>query len=99
LSELRVIPFYESSNEWTSWSEKFLVNAKITDFKDILLEISIIRKKKFVVVDLNDLAFTELILLIDDSFSSVNVTFDLVKGYKSKNYADGNAYMAWERLK
>jgi hypothetical protein len=45
------------------------------------------------------LAFTELILSIDNKTSSGKVAFSLVKGCKNKDYADGNASMARERLK
>jgi gag-polypeptide of LTR copia-type len=54
--------------------------------------------KKFIIsADMNELAYTELILSIDDKTSSV--AFNLVKGGKSKEYVDGNAFMAWEQLK
>jgi hypothetical protein len=48
---------------------------------------------------MNELAYTELILSIDDTTSNGKVAFNLVKGCKNKDYADGNASMAWERLK
>jgi hypothetical protein len=38
-------------------------------------------------------------LLIDDKTSSGKVAFNLVKGFKNKDYADGNASMAWKRFK
>jgi hypothetical protein len=44
---------------------------------------------------MNELAYTELILSIDDKTSSGKVKFNLVKGFKNKDYADGNASMAW----
>jgi hypothetical protein len=37
-------------------------------------------------------------LSIDDKTSSGKVAFNLFKGCKNKDYADGNASMAWERL-
>jgi hypothetical protein len=43
---------------------------------------------------MNELAYTELILLIDDKSSSGKVTFKLGKGCKNKDYADGNTSMA-----
>jgi gag-polypeptide of LTR copia-type len=48
---------------------------------------------------MNELPFTELILSIDDKTSNGKVAFHLVKGCKNKDYANGNASMAWERLK
>jgi hypothetical protein len=56
-------------------------------------------KKLTIAADMNELAYTELILSIDDKTSSGKVSFNLVKGCKNKDYADGNASMAWERLK
>jgi hypothetical protein len=48
---------------------------------------------------MNDLAYTELILSIDNKTSSGKMAFNLVKGCKNKDYADGNTSMAWERLR
>jgi hypothetical protein len=56
-------------------------------------------KKLTVATHMNELAYNELILLIDDKTSSGKVAFYLVKGCKNKDYADGNASMAWERLR
>jgi hypothetical protein len=43
--------------------------------------------------DLNELAFTELLLPIDVS-SSGKITFGILKSFKTKDYEDGNASMA-----
>jgi hypothetical protein len=51
-------------------------------------------KKLTIAADMNKLAYTELILSI-----YVKVAFNLVKGFKNKDYADGNARMAGGRLK
>jgi hypothetical protein len=56
-------------------------------------------KKITISADMNELSYTVLILSIDDKTSSGKVAFDLVKGYKNKDYADGNVNIAWERLK
>jgi hypothetical protein len=56
-------------------------------------------KKLRIAADMNEIAYTELILSIDDKTSNGKVAFNLVKGYKNKEYVDGNASMAWERLK
>jgi hypothetical protein len=55
-------------------------------------------KKLTIATDMNELEYTELIFLIDDKTSSVKVAFDLLKGCKNKDYADGNAIMAGEKL-
>ena len=49
--------------------------------------------------DLNELAFTELILSIDVSNSSGKIAFGILKSCKIKDYEDGNAIHAWEKLK
>jgi hypothetical protein len=56
-------------------------------------------KKKSMTIELNEIAYTKLILSIDVKTSSGKVAFNLIKGCKSKNYPDGNAAVAWERLK
>jgi hypothetical protein len=37
LSTIRVIPFYGKSEEWLTWSEKFLTKAGRYGFKDLFL--------------------------------------------------------------
>jgi hypothetical protein len=37
LSTIRVIPFYGKSEEWPTWSKKFLAKARRYDFKGVLL--------------------------------------------------------------
>ena len=44
--------------------------------------------------DLNELAFTELILSIDVSSSGGKIAFGILKSCKTKDYEDGNASMA-----
>jgi hypothetical protein len=56
-------------------------------------------KKLRIAADINELAYTELILSIDDKTSNGKVAFNLVKVCNSNNHADGNASMTWERLK
>jgi hypothetical protein len=75
----RVIPFYGKGDEWPTWNKKFLAKAKRCGFKDLLLrklsiaktdevyEVEIeVRKKKRIITDLNEFAYTELILSIDE---------------------------------
>jgi len=111
-SSIRVIPFYGKSEEWPTWSEKFLAKARRYGFKDVLLGKARIPKtdedykmdteegkRLMIAADLNELAYTELILSIDDKTSNGKVAFNLVKGCKNKDFVDGNASMAWERLR
>jgi hypothetical protein len=93
LSTIRVIPFYGKSQEWPTWSEKFLAKARRYGFKDVLLGKvrtdedydmeSEERKKLTIAADMNELAYTELILLIDDKTSSGKVAFNLVRVCKN----------------
>ena len=112
LSTIRVIPFYGKNDKWPTWSEKFLAKARRYGFKDVPLgkvripmtdedyEVDTEEGKKLrIAADMNELAYTELILSIDDKTSNGKVAFNLVKGCKNKDYADGNASLAWERLK
>ena len=56
-------------------------------------------KKRLRIIDLNGLSYTELIISIGVRSSSGKVAFSRVKGCKSKDYADGNIDIAWDRLK
>ena len=71
LSAIRVIPFYGRSDEWSTWSKKFLAKAKRYGFKDVLLrKVAIPKtdevfnveseegKKMLMTADLNELAYT-----------------------------------------
>jgi hypothetical protein len=112
LSTIRVIPFYGKNDKLPTWSEKLLAKVRCYGFKDVLLgkvripmtdedyEVDTEEKKKLrIATDMNELVYTEMVLSIDDKTSNGKVTFNLVKGCKNKDYADGNASMACERLK
>jgi hypothetical protein len=112
LRPINVILFYGKSEEWPTWSEKVLAKARRYGFKDLLLgKVKVPKtdedynmeseegKTLTIIADMNKLAYTELILLIEDKTSSGKVAFNLVKGSKNKDYASGNASMAWERSK
>jgi hypothetical protein len=112
ISAIRVLNFTGEKEEWSLWSEKFLAKARRSGVKDILLgKLTIPKtndevneetdkgKTMMKIFDLNELAYTELILSIDVKTSSGKIAFDMVKGCKNKDYTEGNATMAWERLK
>jgi hypothetical protein len=48
---------------------------------------------------LNKQAYMELILSIDTTTTRGSTAFRLVKNCRTKEYPDGNSFMAWERLK
>jgi hypothetical protein len=56
-------------------------------------------KRMLRIIDINEMAFTELVLSIDVSSSSGKIAFGIVKSYKTKDYEDGHAGLAWEKLK
>ena len=112
LSAIRVLNFSGRKEEWPTWSEKFLAKAKRSGIKDVLLgkleipktsdeleEKSEEGRRMMKNADLNELAFTELILSIDVSNSSGKIAFGILKSCKTKDYEDGNATHAWEKLK
>ena len=51
------------------------------------------------IVELNERAFKELVLSIDVSSSAGKIAFGIVMSCKTKEYEDGNAALAWEKLK
>jgi hypothetical protein len=57
------------------------------------------REKQFKAIDLNELPFTEVVLSIDVCSSAGRTAFSIIKSYKTKEYTDGNAALAWENLK
>jgi hypothetical protein len=62
-------------------------------------ETSEIEKKKSIIIELNEIAYTELILSIDVKASSGKVAFSIIRWCKIKDYPDGIGVIAWERLK
>ena len=56
-------------------------------------------KRLLKIIDLNKLAFTELVLSIDISSTTGKNAFEPVKSCKAKEYEDGNAALSWEKLK
>jgi len=112
LNTIRVISFCGKVDEWPIWCEKFLSKAKKLGFKDLLLgrltipssvedfdNLSETGKEKSRIIELNEIAFTELILLIDVKTSSGKSAFNIIKSCKTKDHPDGNAAAAWEKLK
>ena len=88
LNTIRVIPFCGKVDEWPIWCEKFLSKAKRFGFKDLLLgrldipsfdeevdKLSEEGKEKARIIELNEIAYTELILSIDVKTSSGKTAF------------------------
>jgi hypothetical protein len=97
LNTIRVIPFYGKVDEWPIWSERFLAKSRRFGFKDLLLgKLSIPTvdekfdegtesgKKKSIAIELNEIAYTELILSIDVKTSSEKLLLILLKALRAK---------------
>jgi hypothetical protein len=97
LNTIRVIPFYGKVDEWPIWSERFFDKSRRFGFKDLLLgKLSIPMldekfdegtesgKKKSIAIELNEIAYTEVILSIDVKTSSGKVAFNLIKAVRAK---------------
>jgi hypothetical protein len=52
-------------------------------------------KSKLKISDLNELAYTELILSINVRTSSGKLEFNMLKCCRNKDYSEGNADMDW----
>jgi hypothetical protein len=50
-------------------------------------------------VDLHEMAYMEMILLTDVRCSSGKVVFSIIKGWKSRDYTDGNSASARDKIK
>jgi hypothetical protein len=111
-SAIRVLTFSGLKEDWSIWSERFLAKAKRHGYKDVLLGKQVIPKsdetfdekttegkKKSKIVELNELAYSELVLSMDVKKATGKVAFQIIKGCKTKEYEDGNVAVAWERLK
>jgi hypothetical protein len=108
LSAIRVLSFSGSRVERPTWSEKFLAKAKRFGIKDVLLGKFDIPKSSEVfdeetdegkrmlrIINLNEMAFTKLVLLIDVSSSSGKIAFGIIEICKIKDHEDGHASLAW----
>ena len=88
------------SQSKTLWFQRFLLEKVRIPKTDEDYETDTEEGKKLMIAaDMNELAYTELILSIDDKTRNGKVAFNLVKGCKNKDFVDGNANLAWERLR
>ena len=63
------------------------------------LEVDMDLNKKIIKLgELNELAYEDLILSINTSFSIGEIAFGLVKNTKSEDFPEGNCKVAWDRL-
>jgi hypothetical protein len=106
-----VLNFSGKKEEWPTWNEIlsqgqviwfercFLGPGTDTENQDPVDERTKEGKKKIEIVDFfYEMAFTKLILSIDAASSAGKFAFGIVKSCKSKEYVDGDAALAWEKL-
>jgi hypothetical protein len=57
-------------------------------------ETTNIGNKNSMIIKLNDISYTELFLPIEVKASSGNVTFNIIRGFNTKDYPDDNGSIA-----
>ena len=112
-TSIKVIPFSGKAIDWPVWSEKFLARARRKGYKKNLLgkeevpddetDLSTFddaeeRKAKKKLCELNEDAYKDLILSINGETEVGRVVFQLVRGAKTDELADGDAKEAWDHL-
>ena len=108
---IRVIVFSGKQQDWTMWEEKFLARANKKGYKKLLVgsetapkdgevwdERTVEGKEKKRLRAANEAAYEDLILSIDGTHPSGRVAFNLVRLAKTRDFADGDAKLAWARL-
>jgi hypothetical protein len=70
-----------------------------TNPQKYLMKRQIKAKRILRIIDLNEMASTELVLSIDVSTSSGKIAFGIVKSCKTKDHEDGHAVLPSEKLK
>jgi len=108
---LKVIAFNGKQEEWKFWEVKFLARVRRKGFREILLGTITIpkdsekfdlnkanEKEKSEICNKNELAFEELVLLIDTSTGDGQVAFQSICCCRDNDYKNGNAADAWKRL-
>ena len=109
----KVITFSGKKVEWLLWSEKFLARANCKGYKGVLVGTDTVpddnedisletdkdkRKMKLELRRLNEEAYEDLVLAVDGKTEIGRAVFSLIKGSKSKEFAEGSAREAWKRI-
>ena len=109
----KIITFSGKKVEWSLWSEKFLARANRKGYKCVLMgteeapddtvkiedeKDSTKQKRLRELRKLNEEAYEDLVLAVDGKSSIGRSVFSLIKGSKSKEFAEGSAREAWKRL-
>ena len=109
----RVITFSGKKVEWPLWSEKFLARANRKGYKGVLVGTDTVpddnedisletdkdkKKMKLELRRLNEEAYEDLVLAVDGKTEVGRAVFSLIKGSKTKEFAEGSAREAWKRI-
>ena len=108
---IRIIKFNGTKEDWPVWEQKFLTRSKNKGYRNILNgkikvpeDSKVINsttdegKEELKARKANDDAYEDLILSIEGDTKEGRVAFGIVKGCKTKELTDGDAYLAWTRL-
>ena len=102
----KIITFSGKKVEWSLWSEKFLARANRKGYKCVLMgteeapddtvkiedeKDSAKQKRLTELRKLNEEAYEDLVLAVDGKSSIGRSVFSLIKGSKSKEFAEGSA--------
>ena len=108
-TSIKVVLFSGMKKDWAAWEEKFLARSSSKGYKSLLMGDEEVPKstededkltdeqkqeKKW-----NEKAYADLVLSMDTDKPSGRVAFNIIRGTKTAEYADGNAALAWKRLK
>jgi hypothetical protein len=108
---IRVVPFSGNKSEYVPWKEKFLAQAKRKRMKEMYLgtnKVDVPKSAdsftvgkdddKIKVRDMNEMAYSDLIMAMDTSTNQGMVAFNLVMSSKTTEFCDGHAGISWKRL-
>jgi len=109
---IRIIAFDGSASSWSDWEVKFLARGQRKGFSGILKgtdkappastvidEKTAAGKEEKRCRDGNNYAYEEMLLSIQTKTDEGRVAFHIVTGSVSTDLPDGDAALAWERLK
>ena len=88
---IQILPFIGKESDWQIWLRKFLATASARGYKEVLEPVD--PNVDATVVN-NDNAYNDMLLSINNK-----VTFGIIDKAKSQVHANGDARLAWSKLK
>ena len=74
-------------------------DAELEDEANDSADVKKNKKKLREMKEMNELAYDDLIMSMDGTKSGGKVAFNIIKNTKTEEYPDGNASIAWQKLK